>query len=92
MSDEARERMLITEQIERAKADTGEDEDSELKSGSPPVDEGLKRDKLFYPCQRNPPWWCCLRPLLRHPSLSIAVSSQILSNLVSVSIPSKQIH
>ena len=45
MSDEARERMLIAEQIERAKADAGEDEGSELKSGSPPVDEGLKRDE-----------------------------------------------
>lgn len=45
MSDEARERMLIAEQIERAKADAGEDEGPGLKSGSPPVDEGLKRDE-----------------------------------------------
>lgn len=45
MSDEARERMLIAEQIERAKADAGEDEGPESKSASPPVDEGLKRDE-----------------------------------------------
>jgi len=77
MSDEARERMLIAEQIERAKADAGEDEDPELKSGSPPVDEGLKRDegeKVVLSLSAKP-WWCCLRPLLRHPPLSIVVSS-----------------
>jgi len=45
MSDEARERMLIAEQIERAKVDAGEDEDPELKSGYPLVDEGLRRDE-----------------------------------------------
>jgi len=47
MSDEARERMLIAEQIERAKVDAGEDEDPELKSGSPLVDEGLGRKSYF---------------------------------------------
>lgn len=45
MSDEARERMLIAEQIERAKAEAVEDEHSDSKSGSPPSDEGLKRDE-----------------------------------------------
>jgi DNA/RNA-binding protein KIN17 len=45
MSDEARERMLIAEQIERAKAEVAEDERSDSKSGSPPADEGLKRDE-----------------------------------------------
>ena len=42
MSDEQRERLLIAEQIERAKAEDGEDSDS---SGSPPVEEGLKREE-----------------------------------------------
>ncbi|KAF9451863.1 hypothetical protein P691DRAFT_772810 [Macrolepiota fuliginosa MF-IS2] len=41
VSDEARERTLIAEQIERAKAEAGEDE-TDGKSGSP-VEEGLKR-------------------------------------------------
>lgn len=45
MSDEARERMLIAEQIERAKAEAGEDEQSGSKSESPPAEEGLKRDE-----------------------------------------------
>lgn len=45
MSDEARERMLIAEQIERAKAEAVEDARSDSKSGSPPADEGLKRDE-----------------------------------------------
>ncbi|EKM79667.1 hypothetical protein AGABI1DRAFT_114153 [Agaricus bisporus var. burnettii JB137-S8] len=45
MSDEARERVLIAEQIERAKAEAVEDEHSDSKSGSPPSDEGLKRDE-----------------------------------------------
>ena len=46
MSDEQRERLLIAEQIERAK--TGEGEQGASGSGSsespPPVDEGLKRE------------------------------------------------
>ncbi|KAJ3574133.1 hypothetical protein NP233_g1965 [Leucocoprinus birnbaumii] len=45
MSDEARERLLIAEQIERAKAEADEDGQSDSGSGSPPVDEGLKRDE-----------------------------------------------
>ncbi|KXN84328.1 KIN17-like protein [Leucoagaricus sp. SymC.cos] len=45
MSDEARERMLIAEQIERAKAEAGEDGDDDSDSGSPPIEEGLKRDE-----------------------------------------------
>jgi len=44
VSDEARERTLIAEQIERAKAEAGEDETSDGKLGSP-VEEGLKRDE-----------------------------------------------
>ena len=43
MSDEARERMLIEEQIERA-AQEGEG-NGESKSASPPVEEGLKREE-----------------------------------------------
>ena len=46
MSDEQRERLLIAEQIERAK--TGEGEQGASGSGSsessPPVEEGLKRE------------------------------------------------
>lgn len=42
MSDEQRERLLIAEQIERAKAEDEGDSDS---SGSPPVEEGLKREE-----------------------------------------------
>ena len=47
MSDEQRERLLIAEQIERAKAE----EDDQVASGSspsespPPVEEGLKREE-----------------------------------------------
>jgi DNA/RNA-binding protein KIN17 len=44
MSDEARERLLIAEQIERARADAREDEGSGSES-SAPVEEGLKRDE-----------------------------------------------
>jgi len=47
MSDEQRERLLIAEQIERAKA--GEEEEGASGSGSsespPPVEEGLKREE-----------------------------------------------
>ena len=43
MSDEARERMLIEEQIERA-AQEGEG-NGEPKSASPPAEEGLKREE-----------------------------------------------
>lgn len=47
MSDEQRERLLIAEQIERAKAD--EEEQGPSGSGSsespPPVEEGLKREE-----------------------------------------------
>jgi len=47
MSDEQRERLLIAEQIERAKA--GEEEPGPSGSGSsespPPVEEGLKREE-----------------------------------------------
>ncbi|TFK71258.1 hypothetical protein BDN72DRAFT_958186 [Pluteus cervinus] len=42
-SDEQRERTLIAEQIERAKADTGSGDSS--SSGTPPVEEGLKREE-----------------------------------------------
>ncbi|KAK1216925.1 hypothetical protein PQX77_020437 [Marasmius sp. AFHP31] len=41
MSDEQRERMLIAEQIERAAAEAG----PSGSSGSPPPEEGLKRDE-----------------------------------------------
>lgn len=39
-SDEQRERLLIAEQIERAKADT-----DDSPAASPPVEEGLKREQ-----------------------------------------------
>jgi DNA/RNA-binding protein KIN17 len=42
MSDEQRERLMIAEQIEKAKAEAGEEGPS---SNSPPVEEGLKRDE-----------------------------------------------
>ena len=47
MSDEQRERLLIAEQIERAKAEEEEQEASGSgSSGSPPpVEEGLKREE-----------------------------------------------
>lgn len=45
VSDEARERTLIAEQIERAKAEADEEGGSDPKSRSPPVEEGLKRDE-----------------------------------------------
>ncbi|THH10065.1 hypothetical protein EW146_g8489 [Bondarzewia mesenterica] len=43
MSDEARQRQLIQEQIDRAAQEAGEK--GETKSASPPVEEGLKRDE-----------------------------------------------
>jgi DNA/RNA-binding protein KIN17 len=43
MSDEARERVLIAEQIERAAADGGASSSS--SSTTPPAEEGLKRDE-----------------------------------------------
>ena len=47
MSDEQRERLLIAEQIERAKAEEEEEEQgtSGSSSESPPVEEGLKREE-----------------------------------------------
>lgn len=45
VSDEARERALIAEQIDRAKMEAGEEEDSQSNSESPPVEVGLKRDE-----------------------------------------------
>ncbi|KAI0057784.1 hypothetical protein BV25DRAFT_1830698 [Artomyces pyxidatus] len=47
MSDEARERLLIAEQIERAKAEEADKGEGSSKAGdtTPPVDEGLKRDE-----------------------------------------------
>lgn len=45
MSDEARERMLIAEQIERAKMEAAEEDGSKSNSESPPAEEGLKRDE-----------------------------------------------
>ncbi len=45
VSDEARERTLIAEQIERAKLEAAEDEGSKSDSETPPVEEGLKRDE-----------------------------------------------
>jgi len=44
VSDEARERTLIAEQIERAKLEA-EEEGSKSNSESPPAEEGLKRDE-----------------------------------------------
>ncbi|KAJ7250044.1 domain of Kin17 curved DNA-binding protein-domain-containing protein [Mycena haematopus] len=44
-SDEQRERILIAEQIERAKADSSSAGPSKDSSESPPVEEGLKRDE-----------------------------------------------
>ena len=44
MSDEQRERLLIAEQIERAKAEEEEQGASGSSSESPPVEEGLKRE------------------------------------------------
>ncbi|KDQ50482.1 hypothetical protein JAAARDRAFT_41940 [Jaapia argillacea MUCL 33604] len=44
VSDEQRERMLLEEQIERAKAEVPEAGPSSSASPSPPVEEGLKRD------------------------------------------------
>jgi len=43
MSDEQRERILITEQIERAAAEA--ETDTCISKDSPPVEEGLKRDE-----------------------------------------------
>lgn len=46
MSDEARERMLITEQIERAAAEKdGKSESPDADGDKPAVEEGLKRDE-----------------------------------------------
>ncbi|KAK7022171.1 zinc finger protein rts2 [Favolaschia claudopus] len=44
-SDEQRERMLIAEQIERAKAEEGSSAGPSKDSPEPPADEGLKRDE-----------------------------------------------
>jgi len=43
MSDEQRERLLIAEQIEKAKAETGDD--SSPSNSCPPVEQGLKREE-----------------------------------------------
>lgn len=45
MSDEQRERLLIAEQIERAKADEEEQGGSSSSSESLPVEEGLRREE-----------------------------------------------